>query len=272
MMMSNRDVNTVYGEVRALDRGLRLIEALADAGWCSPAALAATTGLDRATIYRLLSTLVGSGYAMRRPDDGHFALTVKIRTIGSAVEDRDQLIGIADAALRGLVEKIHWPSDLGVLTPTGLRITASSHGLSSMTVFRALVGKTRPILHTALGRAILAALHDDEREQMIRALISCEGAGIDGLEDRAAVARVVAETRARGHAQAVSTFQPNISAIALPVLVGARVAGSVNIVFFRSAMSIDDAAAMYLPALQATVAQIGTAMVAAPLASSGPGT
>jgi IclR family mhp operon transcriptional activator len=237
------------------------MEALGDLGWSSPAALATRTGTDRTTVYRLLATLIATGYATRRYEDGHVALTAKLRSLGMAVQEEDRLIGGATIALAALVEKIRWPSDFGMLTPRGLEIVASSHGLTSMTVFRALVGKSRPILHTALGRAILAAMGDDERDLMILAVRSYGGDGIEGLDDAAAVARLVEETRARGYAEAVSTFQSNISAIALPVTTARGVAGSVNIVFFRAAMSPADAAAMYLPALGETVAQIARGLV-----------
>ncbi|MGQ7390172.1 hypothetical protein ACTGWD_11640, partial [Streptococcus suis] len=55
---------------------------------------------------------------------------------------------------------------------------------------------------------------------------------------------------------AVSTFDPKISAIALPIEHADQVLGAINLVFFRTAMSADAAVDRYLPDMTATVARI----------------
>ena len=40
-----------YAEVRALERGLDILECLSVSGWLKPAEIAAKTGLDRASVY-----------------------------------------------------------------------------------------------------------------------------------------------------------------------------------------------------------------------------
>lgn len=246
-----------YAEVRALERGLVLIQALADHGWSTPASLAAATGIDRSTIYRLLATLVRCGYASPRPGDGSYALSVRIRELASGVHVDDPLAEIATPLLERLVSAIHWPSDLAVVTGGRLRIIASTHHLTSMTFFRGLVGKERPIVETALGRAILAAMTPSEREAALLMLLDAGGA-----PDAATVERVIAETDAAGYASAVSSFIDKVSAIALPVRDGTRVVGAVNIVFFRAAMTPAQAAAQYLAPLRDTVTAIEAALVA----------
>jgi hypothetical protein len=64
----------VYRDVRALRRGLEIIEALSRTGWLRPTDLAKITGIDRSTIYRIVNTLEDKGFAARRREDGAIAL------------------------------------------------------------------------------------------------------------------------------------------------------------------------------------------------------
>lgn len=234
-----------YRPVRALDRGLRLIEVLAERGWSTPQELAAATEIDRATVYRLLATLVRSGYADRRVDDGRFVLSPKIRELASGVRDDDRLNAIMAPLLETLVARVFWPSDFAMLVSGRLKIVASSHSLTTMTFFRGMVGKERPVVESALGRAILAAMSDEEREHALLA--------IGGPRDQARIDHIMTETQAMGYAAAVGTTEVDISAIALPVMASMQVAGAINLVFFRSALTPAQAADRYLDALRDTV-------------------
>lgn len=241
-----------YREVRALDRGLRLIEALAELGWSTPQVLAKATGIDRATVYRLLATLTAAGYARRREEDGQYVLSAKIREVASGVRDDDQLAGIMSPFLADLVSEVFWPSDFAMLVGGRLRIVASSHHLTSMTFFRRMVGKERPLIESALGRAILSSMSEEEREHAVLAL--------EDEIDRDRLGRVMLETRDAGYASAVGTTVNNISAIALPVIAHGRTAGAVNLVFFRSAMSPQQAADRYLDALKGMIGKAELAL------------
>jgi len=242
-----------YAEVRALDRGLALIETMSSHGWSSPARLAILSGMDRSTVYRLLATLVRCGYAVRREGDGNYALSVKLRDLASGVHVDDRLVGLVFPELESLVRAIHWPSDFAVLTGGRLRIMASTHHLTSWTFFRGLVGKERPIIDSALGRAILAALPEEDVDALIPTLLP-DTASVS--LDRADISRLIADTTRVGYSRAVSSVEHKISAIALPVMDADRVAGAINVVFFRSAMSTEQAAARYLGPLRECIARI----------------
>jgi len=104
-----------YREVRSLERGLALLDAMADLGWSTPAELARRTAIDRSTVYRLLNTLVATGYAVRRPDDGRYFLAGKLGSIGLGIRSDDLVLQIAQEELDGLVAEVGWPSDYAAL-------------------------------------------------------------------------------------------------------------------------------------------------------------
>ena len=245
-----------YPEVRALERGLELIQTLAERGWSSPLALAEQTGIDRTTIYRLLATLVRCGYVTRREGDGRFVLSGKIVELASGVREDDYQSVAVSSILADLVKQILWPSDFAVLSGGRLTIMASSHHLTSMTFFRALVGKERPIFASALGRAVLAAMDGEQLELTLMAVRELGREQEKGWASPARIEEAIRETQRVGYAAAVGTFDPTVSAIALPVCGSGFVIGAVNIVFFRSAMSPAEAAQRYLPQLKAAIGRI----------------
>jgi IclR family mhp operon transcriptional activator len=252
-----------YPEVRALERGLSLIDTLGEVGWSGPTELSRRTGIDRATVYRLLSTLIRAGFAVRRPQDGKYFLSPKFRTLGLGIQDLDERLLLVSGPLRELVEEIKWPSDFAVLDAGRLVILDSNHPQTPMTFYRAVVGQSRPILRSSLGRAILSAMTDEERTAAINTIILAGGPDAEEIGNPAAVAAVIQETRQRGFALSAGEITSNITAMALPVRAHGAVVGAINIVFFRSAFR-QKQAEHYREALQRCVDKVEAAFEARP--------
>lgn len=245
-----------YREVRSLERGLILLEALGRMGWSTPTMLTKETGIERSTIYRILNTLEQMNYVARRQGDGKFFLTPKMQRIGHDVRREDLDLQVVSQGLESLVERIFWPSDFAVLLSGHLTIMASSHQLTSMSIFRGVVGSSRPLLRSSLGRALLCAMSAEELEQALEMVRLGSGPDVADIADPKTIRRIIDDTLARGYAVSAGLIDPKISAIALPVRRRERVAGAVNIVYFRSAMTTEEAAARYLDPLKACVAEI----------------
>lgn len=237
-----------YPEVRALTRGLQIISALADLGPSLPARLAIETGIDRTTVYRLLHTLELNGF-VHTQGESLYALSDRFAEIATGITYGDRYTHIAVPLLEELTRKSGWPCDFAVWSGGAMQIRASTHHLTTMTFFRRLVGKSRPLLTTSLGQAFLAAVGPDKR-----AAIIAQAAELDGWDpavERARIEASIQQTRKQGYAAGISSYDPKISAIALPVMNGAAPIGALNLVFFRSAMPVEKAAAAYLDDLRA---------------------
>ncbi|SCW56972.1 MULTISPECIES: helix-turn-helix domain-containing protein [unclassified Pseudomonas] len=247
-----------YPEVRALERGLALIDALGEYGWLGPTELAKYTGVDRATIYRLLSTLVRTGFVVHRPQDSKYFLASKFRQLSMGIREQDSRVLAVAAPLRELVEDIRWPSDFAVLMAGRLVIVDSSHTLTTMSCYRSVVGHSRPILRSALGRAMLSAMSDEERAEAIETILLAGGADANEIGVRAQVDAIVESTRRRGFAVSEGAIADNISAIALPVIVKGRVVGAINVIFFRSSFNIEKIG-RYIESLRKCVSQVESA-------------
>ncbi len=140
---------------QTLDRGLRLLQLLAD----SPAGLtvtvlAAQLGVSRTIVYRLLTTLEQHGYA-RRDADGLARLGLGVGTLAAAVQPLVR--GSAMPVLRSLAESVGATAHLTVSDGgEALALAVVEPSWTDLHVaYR--VGSRHPLDRGAAGRAILAA-------------------------------------------------------------------------------------------------------------------
>ena len=86
-----------------IDKGVRVLGAVEEAGPCTLADLVATTGFSRATAHRLAVALEAHGL-LRRTADGRFALGLRLVGLGRAAADGLPLADAAGPALAALRE------------------------------------------------------------------------------------------------------------------------------------------------------------------------
>jgi IclR family mhp operon transcriptional activator len=121
-------------------------------------------------------------------------------------------------------------------------------------------------LMTGVGRAYLAFCPEKEREGILQRLRKS-----DRPEDRLArdpkrLDRILAEVRHRGYATRDPTFvggqygappfDDGLAAIVVPLQDGARVHGSINILWIKTAFTVEEFAARHLADLQAAAREI----------------
>lgn len=245
-----------YVSVRALERGLQLLVEMARLGRCKPVELAGATGFDRTTVYRLLETLRRLGFVSQNASDGSFGLTESIRRLGEGFTDSDRVCAIVAPVLKHLVSRISWPSDFATFETDAMRIRETTHHLSPFSKHRSMVGTSVPLTRTALGRAVLWAAHADERHVMLNLVARSNRPEAPEATDHRKLAAIISDTQRRGYAWSVNEAEAGISGIALPVRAGQRVAGAINVIFFTRALTPQEAAERYLPALKEAVRSI----------------
>lgn len=253
--------------IKGLERGLLVLQVMQSKPIASLAELHTATGISKPSLLRILNTLQGAGVVTRRMADGHYRLSA----FSSVVRKRDRYDRVAEAAapvLLRLCERVKWPSDLFV--PAGDRMefreTSRPYSPFVQSFSSKLVGLHVGWLMTAVGRAYLAWCPEREREAILRKL---RRSYIP--EDRLArepkrLEAILRKTRSQGYGTRDSAYVSGpygslphgdgMAAIAVPLLDGRRVHGSMNILWIKTAYTVEDFAARHLVDLRQAAHEI----------------
>jgi IclR family transcriptional regulator, pca regulon regulatory protein len=145
--------------VHSLAKGLRVLMVFtSDEPELVLAEVARRAGMDNATAFRLLNTLVMSGFVEKVDGTRRFRLTLKCLDLGFNAIARSDLRTQARPVLRGLVGETSEAASIGVLDDGEVvYIERIQAGLARLGV-DVRIGSRVPVHSTAIGQAILAFL------------------------------------------------------------------------------------------------------------------
>ncbi len=248
-----------YKTVRGLTRGLYLLNVLNRLdGGATVRQLPELTGIHRTTVKRLLETLKGEGYVRYSLSDDSFRLTMKVRELSEGFRDEQWISALAAPLLGGLLENVVWPTDITTLDVDAMVVRETTHRFSRLSFHRAMVGRRLPILLTACGLTYLAFCPENERDNIIALLAQRDDAAYQLARELEKLAKLLQTIRDKGYGENNQSWQQEnkIAAIAMPINDEDRIIGCLNLVYIAKAMTIEQAAERYLPALQSVAKQI----------------
>lgn len=239
--------------IRSFSRGLAVLAALNRHGSATALTLARETQVPRASVYRLLQTLVEEGYVGRGTADDRFQLRLKVRGLSEGFEDEQWISAIAGPALVDLTRRISWPCDVSTLESLKMVIHDTTHRIAPLSIDRNMVGQELPILGSASGLAYIAFAPKQERETLLT-LLARSGDPLDALaRDAEQTSRLIAATRRRGYGlRQGGLIWPHTGSLALPIRVGRRVLGCINTVWMARVVSARDGVSRCLEPLRET--------------------
>jgi len=173
--------------------------------------LARRTGVSPSTASRLLATLQGAGM-VQRDGQGPFRLGLRLVSLADRVLSRLDLRTIARPVLAELMQRT---GETATLSVPGEReaITIDSVPSRSSVVSMARLGRPSVAHATAVGKVMLAFGGGQlPRERDMRALTERT------ITDRAKLEAEVVQARRRGYATVFGEREPDVNAIAAPVL------------------------------------------------------
>lgn len=229
-------------QVAAVQRAVAVLEALADGtAELGTNEIARQTGINPSTVSRLLATLVDSGLVEHVARSGRYRLGLRLIQLGNAALSRLDLRTVARPHLVALGETT---GETATLSLPGEREAVTIDFVQSPSLVQSIARIGRPsVAHaTAVGKVLLAFgdhLPDGPLEAFTERTIV----------ERGRLAGEVAEVRTQGYALALGEREPDLHAIAAPI-VDAR-GDLVAILGVQGPASRFDLAAMHasLPAL-----------------------
>ncbi|MFE0176536.1 IclR family transcriptional regulator C-terminal domain-containing protein [Streptomyces sp. NPDC059002] len=245
------------GFLQSLARGLAVLRALGEArGDGLPlTALAAATGLPRATARRCLHTLEQEGYAAH---DGRLHRPLpRILELGHAALSRLGFAELAEPHLRDLADRVHQSASVTVLDGTDILYVARAATVRVMSV-RITVGTRFPAYATAMGRVLLAGLPARERTRLLTAAPP-RALTPHTVTDPGALGRILDRVAADGYATADQELEEGLRSVAVPVRdAEGRVVAALNVAQHAGPGPLRETRDALLPALRETAAAIET--------------
>lgn len=243
--------------VRALDRGLTIIETLASREAMSLADIHKRTSLAKPSLLRALKTLTERGWVRRRIDDGRYQLSSKPLSVLKARKPHHPIVEIAEPHLIRLQSKIIWPSDIAIVTGLGvIEILESTRSIGPLTINAEVVGLRPSMIFSAIGRAFLANCDEPTRTSHIEAILNSGSPEEKANINSGAFTTILEQTREDGYAVREPSYwgqflddAADISVIAIPFATD-KVDGCLNVTWVADLMTIDAAAERYLTNLK----------------------
>ena len=226
--------------IASLGRGLEVLSLLHARDGVQLRELHEASGVPKASLLRVLKTLIEHRWVRRRAADGAYLASVlpqvpAQRDAQSAAASRPLAAEVLAGALRDLRQTLTWPSDVAVRHGGVMRVIDSNRSAYGRVWRPSVVGEDVDMLESAMGRAYLAFSSQEVSRALIDMLLAPGGTR---ARRRELLERELLDTRRRGfgardrlYAGPDSHHGRQLSAIALPILVNEQVIACVSCVW-----------------------------------------
>ena len=245
------------GGVRALQRGLMVLESLSFSEELSTADVAQRTSLPRATVLRLLETLESRGYVARDQTGGPFRLTGLAAGLGDGLDAGVALGLVSGPILSELGREITWPADVFSYEQGAMIIQESTNARSPLSLDPNRIGGRFPVLASAVGRAFLAACDPQQRRMVLNHLpLVGDPADAALLKDRTYEAELNLAIERGYSLRHGRESNRKSSSIGVAIVQGGRPWGAISTRWLDSALDLPGAVDQLLPALRKAATRI----------------
>lgn len=250
--------------INALARGLEVLQILHASGALTLADLHRLTGIPKASLLRILKTLMQGGFVWQRMVDDAWMPSFSLAELAGRMPRETHLVEVASPVLAALTARIEWPSVLAVPRLSHMEVLETNAARAYFDdIALGPLGFQVNMLRSASGRAYLAFCEAPLREAILQTLRRSDRPGDRMAQSAGHVAQVLADTRAQGFGLRDPDFGGDFDrgraevddgrdSLAVPIRLGNHVPGTLNITWTRRVMKRDRAIALLVPpALQA---------------------
>jgi len=206
--------------VQSVDRALTILELLAADGRLGVGEIAVLLDVHKSTASRLLATLEAHGLAEQLPDRGRYQLGVGVLRLAGATRSRMDVVQESRPVTGALAARVGETVNVVILSGRETLYLDQVSGTSALQIHN-WVGKRNPMHATANGRVLLAHVSDGERDTILAAASTADGAlpGLTAstLVSREAVLADLDQIRHQGYAVARDELEVGLTAVAAPV-------------------------------------------------------
>ena len=255
---------TGTGTSQSLERGLAILSAFdSERPLIGVSELSRELSLSRSTAHRYIATLAQLGYLQQDPDSKRYRLGPKVLDLGFSAINSMDVREISAPHLRRLSDETGHTVNLAILD--GIDVVYIERCRTAQPGQREIdlnlhVGARLPAYCTAMGKAILAFVSEDRREELI-ARIDFVVRGPNTITDADAFRVELERIRAAGIAVNDEELAYGLRSIAAPIHAhSGEVLAALNLAIHRTMGSMDELIARFGPAVKKTADEISLGM------------
>lgn len=201
--------------MRALDRGLTVLEVLAKTPESSLTELSEEAGLAFSTAHRILETLRQRGFVVQSADTGRYSLGVRAYEVGTGFLARSQLPEAAQGAMRKLVSDLNETVNLAIQDGSDAVYIDQLESRQKVRMFTQIGART-PLHSSGVGKVLLA-WQGEEAQRILLGTGPLRAFTPNTLTEPAAVLNELHRVREQGYAVDSEEFEPGVRCVAAPV-------------------------------------------------------
>lgn len=206
--------------VKAIDsvtRAMQVLEVLQKSPPLSLSELQRKTGINKATLLRILKTLGMSGWVIRSLSENKYSLS------SSVLEDtppKSQEARLAEAAapiLDELYQELRWPSDIAIRDEDAMKLVETTRNRTTFFLNRLPSGCKPNFLYSGVGRCYLAFCDFAEQQEIINNLKKSSNKEGKLAHDTIWLKQMIEQTRALGYGVRQSSYYNVRTTTGLPL-------------------------------------------------------
>ena len=256
--------DTRTGTSQSLERGLAILSAFdSERPLIGVSELSRELSLSRSTAHRYIATLAQLGYLQQDPDSKRYRLGPRVLDLGFSAINSMDVREISAPHLRSLSDETGHTVNLAILDGIDVvyieRCRAAQPGQREIDL-NLHVGARLPAYCTAMGKAILAFVPEDRRDELIER-IDFVPRGPNTITDPHAFLAELDRIRIAGIAVNDEELAYGLRSIAAPIHAhSGEVLAALNLAIHRTMGSMDELIARFGPAVTKTASDISLGM------------
>lgn len=178
--------------------------------------IAERTGLPKPTVSRLTYTLTRMGYLYHDEKLGKYQLGTSVLSLGFSLLTNMDVLKIARPMMQELADYSHTVVSVGTRDRLGMIYLDGRHSTDATVSLRREPGTRVPIATTAMGRALLCGLPENEREQLMNNIRQRDPD--NWLKHKAGIEQALRDYHERGFCLSIGDWRSDVNAIGVPML------------------------------------------------------
>ena len=178
--------------------------------------IAERTGLPKPTISRLTYTLTRMGYLFHDEKLGKYQLGTGVLSLGFSLLTNMDVLKIARPLMQDLANYSHTVVSVGTRDRLGMIYLDGRHSTDATVSLRREPGTRVPIASTAMGRALLCGLPENEREQLMENIRKRDPA--NWPKHKAGIEQALRDYQERGFCLSIGEWRGDVNAVGVPML------------------------------------------------------